>query len=294
MEIRVLQYFLTVSREENITRAAELLHITQPTLSRQLSDLEEELGAKLLVRGKRRTTLTEDGHLLRRRAEQIVALSERTKQEVGTSAQELGGVITIGSAEAEAAQVFAELMKRFCPQYPKVRFDFMSGNADQIKERLDNGLLDIGLLMEPVNFDGYDFIRMPQVERWGVLLRRDDPLAARSALTAEDLEGLPIIISKRAADNGAQSSWFGDRFKTLHVFVTYNLVANAAMLACHGLGYVIAIEGAAANYEQERLCFRPFTPEISSTSAMVWQKGQTFSTAASKFLELAKMLLKHE
>lgn len=296
MEIRVLQYFLTVAREENITRAAELLHITQPTLSRQLTELEEELGTTLLVRGKRRTTLTEDGFLLRRRAEQIVELSEITKQEFGGPEPELSGIVTIGSAEAAAAQVFPELMKQFCPQYPKVRFDFLSGNADQIRERLDRGLVDIGLLMEPVNLESYDFIRLPQVERWGVLMRKDDPLAEKDHLTADDLDGLPIITSKRAYDTGPMTGWFGDEYNKLnaYVFATYNLLGNAAMLAAHGLGYVAAIEGAAGNYDQERLCFRPFYPEVTCSAVLVWQKGQIFSPATTKFLESAKMLLRHD
>ncbi len=175
-----MKYFLTVAREENITRAAEMLHITQPTLSRQLTLLEEELGIQLFVRGKRKTTLT---LLLRRRAEQIVELSEITKQELGGPTQELSGVISIGSAEsAAAAQVLLELMKHFCPQYPKVQFDLLSGNAQQIKERLDKGLIDIGLLIEPVNLENYDFIRLPQLERWGLLMRKDDPLAAKEYL----------------------------------------------------------------------------------------------------------------
>lgn len=256
--------------------------------------LEEELGIQLFVRGKRKTTLTEDGLLLRRRAEQIVELSEITKQELGGPTQELSGVISIGSAEsAAAAQVLPELMKHFCPQYPKVQFDLLSGNAQQIKERLDKGLIDIGLLIEPVNLENYDFIRLPQLERWGLLMRKDDPLAEKEYLTAADLSGLPIIISKRASNNGPLTSWFGDTYKNLNVFVTYNLIANTAMLVYHGLGYAVAIEGVAGSYEQEHLCFRPFYPEVTCTSVLMWQQGQIFSAATAKFLETIKMLLRH-
>ena len=296
MELRLMQYFLTVAREENITRAAELLHITQPTLSRQLTELEEELGERLFERGKRRTVLTDAGMRFRRRAEQMVELAELTRQEFGGPEPELAGVITIGSAETAAAQVFPEIMKQFCPRHPKVHFEFLSGNADQITERLERGLIDIGLLMEPVPLDRYDFIRLPYVERWGVLMRRDDPMAEREYITAADLDGAPIITSKRAYDRGALTGWFGEEYKKLTVFVfsTYNLLGNAAMLATHGLGYVAAIEGAASLYTGEHLCFRPFYPDVTCTAVLVWQKDQRFSPATTKFLEAAKMLLRHD
>lgn len=296
MELRVMEYFLTVAREENITRAAELLHITQPTLSRQLMELEEELGVQLFERGKRRTVLTEAGMRFRRRAEQMTELAALTRQEFGGPDAELSGVITIGSAETAAAQVFPEVMKQFCPQHPKVHFEFLSGNAEQIMERLERGLVDIALLMEPVNLERYDFIRLPYVERWGVLMRKDDPLAGREAVAAADLDGAPIITSKRAYDRGALTGWFGEEYKKLNVFVfaTYNLLGNAAMLARHGLGYVAAIEGAAALYTGEELCFRPFFPEVTCTAALVWQKDQRFSPATTRFLDAIKMLFRHD
>ena len=199
MELRILRYYLTVVREENITRAAEILHITQPTLSRQLAELEAELGARLFERGKRKITLTESGVLLRRRAEELVELADKTEREFSDHGEALTGVISIGSGESAAAAELPRLMKRYSARYPQVRFELHTGVAPAIREKLDRGLLDIGLLIEPVEIEKYDFVRMPQRELWGLMIPLGDPLAQREVITPENVRGLPLIVTPRMA-----------------------------------------------------------------------------------------------
>ena len=186
MEIRVLRYFLAVAREENISRAAEFLHVTQPTLSRQLMDMEEELGAELFIRGKRRITLTEEGMLLRKRASEIIALVDKTEAEFNTSGEIISGDIYIGGGETEAMHIIAKVAKRLQKHDYHVRCHLYSGNADDVTERLDKGLLDFGVLIEPANVKKYDFLRLPGVDIWGLLMRKDSPLAVKKTIAPED------------------------------------------------------------------------------------------------------------
>lgn len=209
MELRVLRYFLMVAREENITRAAGLLHVTQPTLSRQLIQLEEELGVKLFHRNKYRITLTEEGLLLKQRAQEIVALSDKAKQELTKSEGTLSGEIAIGCAEARSFSVLAEQIVAFRKLYPRVRFRIYSATADDVKDRMENGLLDMGLLMEPVDIGRYAFIRMPVRERYGVLVRRDSPLAEKESVRPEDLVGMPLLFGSREGVREEIAGWFG-------------------------------------------------------------------------------------
>lgn len=293
MEIRVLRYFLAVVREENITRAADMLHITQPTLSRQLAELEEELGAPLFVRGKRRITLTDAGMLLRRRAEEIVELADKTEQEFSAPQQELSGLISLGSAVTSSARIWAELLGNFRLRHPRVRFDLLFGNADQIKERVDRGLIDVALLLEPVEFEKYEFLRLGEKEVWGLLARRDDPLAAKGYVTPEDLRGRPLMISKRRMVQHEAAGWFGDGFDKLDIFLTYNLLANAVQMVEAGLGCAITIQGAVSAHGPGETCFLPFVPELTNTSVLAWKKFQSFSPAVTAFLEEIKMLYRH-
>lgn len=294
MELRVLRYFLTVVREENITRAAQVLHITQPALSRQLTALEEELGCQLLVRGKRKVSLTEAGLLLRRRAEELVELADRTEREFAAGGQDLAGEIVIGSAESSAAQLLPRLIEPFLREHPLVRFDLISGNADQVKDQLDQGLLDIGLLLEPVEVEKYEFLRLQQVERWGVLLRADDPLAAKEAVTARDISPLPLLLSRRALVQKELASWFGEDLEQLHILSTYNLIGNAVHFVERGLGCAVTIEGAVSAFDPNRVCFRPFTPALTVRSVLVWKKYQTFSPLLAHFLNHIKVTLRHD
>ena len=294
MEIRVLRYFLAVVREENISKAAQILHITQPTLSRQMSELEEDLGASLFIRGKRKISLTDAGMLLRRRAEEIVALADKTQAEFSVREELLGGCISIGSGEMASSRFLPRLLDSFSRKYPQVQYDIYTGNADSVKERIDQGLIDVALLLEPVEMEKYDFIRLPYREKWGILMRADCPLAQKEGIEARDLVGEPIICTTRAAVQNEIASWFGKYYKELNIFATHNLIGNTAHLVEYGLGVGITIEGSVSIYHNPSLIFKPFVPEFSSTSVLAWKKYQPSSPAVGRFIQEAIMLLEHD
>lgn len=286
MELRVLRYYLTVAREENITRAAEILHITQPTLSRQMAELEDELHTRLFERTNRKITLTESGLLLRRRAEELVALANKIEQDFQNNDDELSGMISIGTGvSAAVSAAIPELLGEYSQNYPQVQFELHTGTAEGIKDKLDKGLLDVGILMEPVEVDKYDFIRLPQKEIWGILMPEDDPLALKEEITPADLQSLPLIVNWRIGEREAKA-WFGGDTGHLKIFCTYDMLDNAVLLVERRLGYAFVIEGALKHIPG--LVFRPLCPEISNTSVMVWKKYQPSSLAVQKFIELAR------
>lgn len=291
MEIRVLRYFLTVVREESITKAAEVLHITQPTLSRQLTQLEEEVGVKLFTRGTRKINLTNEGVLLRRRAEEITELVDKAEKELAIQEEMVEGCISIGCGELASVQVLADLFRSFGQKYPLVNFDLYTANADQVKERMEAGVLDIGLLLEPIDIDKYDFIRLGIKERWVVLMRADDPLAEKEFVTAKDLADLPIIMARRSNVQNELANWFGEYFKKLHILFKSNLSTNGAIMVQNGLGYSLVIEGSTPFWDKEKICSRPLYPELNTTSVLAWKRQQPFSRAAMKFIEHMKCLL---
>lgn len=288
MELRVLRYFLTVVREENISRAAEILHVTQPTLSRQISQLEEELGTQLFIRGKH-LTLTDAGVMLRRRAEEVVQLMDKIEDEFQEQ-EDVAGVITIGSGGQAAAEILAEAMESFRRKYPRVTYNFYTNNADNIKEALDRGLLDFGLLLEPVDISKYDYIRLAKKEQWGVLMRTDHPLAAKEHIVKEDLRGLPLITTNRLSLQREIAGWFGDEFEQLNLFATYNIITNVAMLVANGSACALTIGGAVDLFDAERVAFRPLSPELTMTSVLAWKKFNPVFGAAGKFLEHFKSI----
>ncbi|MDR3595845.1 LysR family transcriptional regulator [Clostridium sp.] len=292
MEIRVLKYFLTVAREESITKGAEILHITQPTLSRQLMQLEEELKVQLFIRGKTKITLTDEGMLLRRRAEEILDLVDKTEMEFSEQDDLISGEIFIGAGETNAMHVLANLIKKFNKEYPQVKYNLYSGNADDIKERIDKGLIDIGLLTEPVNIEKYDFIRLPNKETWGVLMQKDSPLAKKEYIKSEDLANMPIINTKRSIVQNEISNWFGVQYEKLNIIATYNLIYNAAIMVEEGLGYAICFEKLVNINDETNLCFKPFYPKLETGTVIVWKKHQVFSTATAKFIEKIMNALK--
>lgn len=291
MEIRVLRYFLTVVREEGINRAAEVLHITQPTLSRQLSQLEEEVGVKLFHRGARKITLTNEGILLRRRAEEILSLVDRTERELVEQEELVDGRIVIGCGELAAVQVLPEIIESFHEKYPLVTYDIFTGNADLVKEQMEKGLIDIGVLLEPINIEKFDFIRLAGKERWVVLMRPDAPLADREAVSARDLENLPIILPRRTNVQNELTNWLGDSFQTMQVLFTSNLSTNSAIMVQEGLAYSIVIEGSVPFWDKEKIAYRPLCPELTANSVLAWKKQQPFSLAATKFIEHMKCFL---
>ena len=285
MEIRVLRYFLMVAREENITKAANLLHLTQPTLSRQLMQLEEELGVTLFRRSKHRIILTEDGMLLRRRAEEIVSLAEKTRDDLRHKQDHLAGTIAVGSGELQSSRFLTQLIAAFQKENPLVSFRIYSGNSDNIKERIERGLLDIGLLQEPVDIAKYHFVRTPVQEQWGVLVRADAELAAKDRVSPADLAGMPLILPDRENVQNELLNWFGSPAEKLRITATGNLLYNLASLARDSGSCVLTLN-LACHYDGLR--FIPLAPELESGTVLVWKKAQTFSPAVSAFIAYSK------
>lgn len=285
MELRVLKYFLAVAREENITKAAALLHLTQPTLSRQLMQLEEELGVQLFRRSRYHVELTEDGMLLRRRAQELVDLAEKTTREFTLRETELMGEIAIGAGETRSMSFLSRAMVSFREHYPKVTFRMFSANADDVKERLDTGLLDMGLLTEPVDVGRYAFCRMKERDRWGVLVRLDSPLANLNSVTPDDLERVPLIISGRESVQRELASWFGDRWERLQIAASFNLILNAANMVRYGVGTALSFD---LNFSFDDLRFIPLSPTMDTGTVLVWKKDQVLTPAVEAFHQHVK------
>lgn len=292
MELRVLKYFLAVAREGSFTRAANYLHVTQPTLSRQLMDLEYEVGQKLIIRGKHNVTLTKEGILLRKRAEEILSLVNKTEAEFSSIGDDITGDIYIGSGESKAMELIAKIINELKLEHPKIRYHLYSGNADDVTERLDKGLLDFGILIQPVDISKYDSVSLPVKDKWGIIMRKDVPLAKQKVIKREDLLDLSLLCSRQIAGaNQARNKeieWFGEYYDNLNIVATYNLIFNAALMVEEGLGYALAIDGLVNKQEHSKLCFRPFEPKLESGLDIVWKKHQVFSKAAEQFLERVK------
>lgn len=289
MEIRVLRYFLAIAREGSITNAANLLHLTQPTLSRQIHDLEEELGQKLFTRGSHSMILTAEGMILRKRAEEIISMVDKTEAEFNYMENAIGGDIYIGGGETDAVKLVAQIAKQLRESYPCIRYHLYSGNSDDVTERLDKGLLDFGILIQPANITKYDYINIPAKDTWGVVMRKDSPLAERSVIHKEDLLDVPLICSRQAISQEQPGNefaeWFGEDFDKLNIVTTFNLVYNAAIMVDAGIGYAVTIDKIANTSENSSLCFRPLEPRLDSGLNIVWKKYQVFSSAAEIFLE---------
>lgn len=292
MEIRVLKYFLTVAREGNITRASELLHITQPTLSRQLMQLEDELGAALFIRGKRKMILTEEGMILKRRAEEIISLSQKAEMEIGNQNHEISGEISIGCGITEATQMMGLLIKKFSQLHPHVTFHICNGNGDLITEKIDNGLIDIGFVLEPVELEKLNFIHLYVKERYGLLLKKDSSLAHKEFITRDDLMDIPLINSSRAGTQKALSEWYGDGYNQLHFCATSELTTTAAILVKNDIGNAVVIEGSVNEAAGDELKFIPFYPDLLTRSLLVWKKYKSFSLTVTKFIDFASKELK--
>lgn len=291
MEIRVLRYFLAVAREETITGAANYLHMTQPTLSRQIKDLEEELGQKLLVRGSRRVKLTPEGMLFRRRAEEIISMVDKTEAEFNSMENTVSGDIYIGGGETDAIRLIANVIKDIQHSYPDIHYHLYSGNAEDVTERLDKGLLDFGILIQPADLSKYDSIDIPAKDKWGVIMRKDSPLARKTSIRKEDLWNLPLICSRQAIQHGQMgefAKWFGEGLEKADVVSTFNLVYNASIMVDAGIGCAVTIDKLVNTSQFSSLCFRPLEPELESGLNLVWKKYQIFSPAASLFLERLK------
>ena len=288
MELRLLQYFLTVVREENISRAAELLYITQPTLSRGIQRLEEELGAQLFIRG-RRITLTDAGVMLRRRAEEVASLVDRIEAEFEEK-KELAGVISIGTGGFRAFGALPRAMAGFRARWPRVRFRIHTNSSEYIKERIEQGLLDFALLMEPVDVSRFDYIRVTGAERWGLLVPAGSALASRASVSAGDLRGLPLVTADRPSVQSELESRLGISFSELEIFATYNIITSAAEIVASGAACALTIEGVVSLFDPAKVVFVPLEPEISMTAVLAWKKFQPNFGVAGAFLEYFKSM----
>ena len=289
MELRVLRYFLAVAREGSVTGAANFLHVTQPTLSRQIKDLEEELGTKLFVRHSHSVSLTPDGMRLRKRAEEVVDMIEKTEAEFAVKEESVEGDVHIGAGETRVMRHVAEVIHELRKDYPNIHIHLYSGNLEDVTERLDKGLLDFGVRLPPARGVQYRYVHRPEKVVWGVVTRKDSPLAARQAITRQDLLGEPLILSRQAIRRTSAKNefieWFKDDFEKLDVVATLNLVYNAALLAESGVGHVVTLDGLVNTSEHSNLCFRFLEPRLESGLNIVWKKYQVFSPAAEVFLQ---------
>ena len=296
MEMRALENFLAVAREQNITAAAESLHISQPALSTQLKAMETELGKQLLIRGvkgSRKVMLTEEGMILRKRAEEILSLMRRTEEEIAGSNETIAGNVFIGTGETEIVRLFARIAKKLQQKYPDIRYHISSGNAEHVLEYLDKGLIDFGLLFTEIDTQKYEAIPVPIKDTWGVLMRKDSPLAQKETICPKDLWDKPLIVSHQKGDDAYLNQWLGREESELNIVATYNLVFNASLLVDEGLGYALCYDKL-VNTHGSNLCFRPFSPRLDAYGFIVWKKYQVFSKAANLFLQNLRSMLSEE
>ena len=294
MDIRVLRYFLAVAREENISKAAEYLHITQSTLSRQLKELEDELNVSLFTRGKRSITLTDKGMLLRKRAEEITSLMDKTEVEFSNLDNLISGDVYIGGGETLAMKILAEVMTDMSEEYPDVRFHLYSGSADNVMDRIDKGLLEFGVVIEPADIRKYEAMRLPYTDHYGLIMKKDDPLASMDTIPISMLKDIPILVAKRIIDNNYFSEIFGISPEQLDIRATFNLIYNAALLVEHGMGYALTIDKLINVTGDNNLCFVPLEPETTLNLSIIWKRYQMFSGASKEFLDRLKERLKRQ
>lgn len=293
MEIRVLKYFLTVAEIGNITKAANSMHLTQPTLSRQLQDLEKELGQKLFIRGNHNVTLTPEGIILRKRAEEIIELVEKTENEFISIKEEISGDIYIGAGETKSISLISDVMVTLKKDYPKIKFHIVSGDSEDLSEKLDKGLLDFCIFIEPFDVEmypqKYNYLNLGEKDVWGILLRNDDPLAQKKSVEIQDLLNLPLLISRQAIkksfENNPILNWFGNNYDKLNIAGTYNLIYNAAIMTENKIGYTLGLDRLIKDTINSPLCFRPLKPKLEVEVNIAWKKNQIFSRPAKLFLE---------
>lgn len=288
MELRVLHYFLTIAREETILGASKRLHITQPTLSRQMRELEEELGKQLFIRGNRKISLTEDGILLRQRAEEIISLVEKTENDFKVSNNVISGDIYIGGGETESMRLIAKVIHKCNERYPDIKFHIYSGNAQDVADKIEKGLLDFGIFIEPADISKYDFIKLPAFDTWGLLMKKDDPLAAKSFITAEDIKNLPLICSNQIMFQNEIAGWMNQSYDKLNIVATYNLIYNASLLVEEQNGYALCLDKLINTSGTSQLCFRPLEPPLKVGITLGWKKYHIFSQASQYFIKLLR------
>lgn len=287
MELRVLRYFLEVAREENVTHAAQRLHVSQPTLSRQIKALEDELGKKLFTRSNYSIKLTEEGILLRKRAEDILEMADKTLAEFKSLDEINGGDIHIGCAESNGIAHFIRIIKSMQVKYPRIRYHFYSSGTDAVNERLDRSLLDFAIVIQEVDLSKYNYLKMPSLDHWGLIMRKDSPLAEHSCIHLNDLMNIPLILSRQAMRE-EMPRWFGESQDKLNIVATYDLLFNTSVMVREGFGYVLGFDGLVNTGPDSDICFRPLEPTLESPMYIIWKKYQMFTPAASLLLEELK------
>ena len=280
-----MKYFIAVAECGSISKAAEKLFTTQPNLSRQLMKLEEETGQKLLIRGNKKSELTEAGRLLYKRATEITELMDRTQSELRSDGDEVFGTVCIGGGESYAVGLIAKAAKEVSDMFPGIKFDFFSGDTDAVTEKLDKGLIDFGILIEPSNLEKYNSLRLPLTDKWGILMRKDSPLSEKEYITKEDLNGLPLLFSVHSFKKNNVTAWFCKDLDKLNVVATYNLIYNASLMVEQGMGYAVGLKGIINTSGDSTLCFRPFFPILETHLDVAWKKNGELSKASKIFLE---------
>ncbi|MDE5721420.1 MAG: LysR family transcriptional regulator [Clostridia bacterium] len=293
MELRELKYFLAVAREESISKAAASLYVTQPNLSRQMQNLEKEIGQSLFMRGTKKITLTDAGKLLKKRAEEIIDLYNKTESELNAPITDLSGDVYIGGGESYAMQIIAQAAHSVQSEFPKVKFHLFSGDSATVSERLDKGLIDFGIFIEPFDLSEYEYLRLPLCDRWGVLMRKDSPLAEKQYVTPEDLWDKPLIRSRQSIGKNIVSDWFGKNTEELNIVATGNLLYNMSLLVEEGLGYAVCLDKIIRTDGDSRLCFRPLFPELISHLDIAWKKYQVFPKCKELFLKRLRKIIEN-
>lgn len=288
MELRTLRYFLAISQEETISAAAESLHVTQPTLSRQMQELEDELGKTLFIRGKRKILLTEEGMFLRMRAREILSLVDKTEAELVMPEDDVAGEVCIGSGETDTMRIVVRAARKLREAYPRITFRIFSGNGEDVAERLERGIIDFGIFVEPFDLSRFDYVRLPVKETWGLLMKAESPLARQNAIHPEDIVPLPLIMSRQSMVQNMLSGWLGGRKEQLNIVSTYNLLYNASLMVEEGMGYALCLDGIISTSGERPLCFRPLEPKLEAGLSMAWKKYQVFSRSADLFLKYLK------
>lgn len=288
MDIRVLKYFLAVAREQSFSTAAERLFLSQPTLSRQLKELEDELGKTLLVRSNKGVTLTEEGIILRKRAEEIIALMDKTEQEVRQSNDSVSGTVYIGAGETYAIKLIADTAHHLKADYPGIHYSFFSGNGTDVMEKLERGLMDFGLIFGNIDRTRYEAIEIPLHDTWGVLMRQDEPLAKKASLTISDVSGLDLIIPRQPNHSTMLSEMIAEQAPDANIVAEYNLIYNASVMVGEGIGCAIALDRLINVSGDSKLCFRPFDPPMEAVCSFIWKRYSVFTKAAGIFLEQFK------
>lgn len=288
MELRVLEYFLAVAREETISKAAKYLHITQPTLSRQLKELEDEIGKTLFIRGNRKITLTDEGILLRKRAEEILTLVEKTEADLMADSDRISGEITIGGGETQGMRYVIKVIDRINKRYPDIRFHLYSGNATDVMERIDKGLIEFGLVIGDVDLSKYDSMTIPYKDTWGLLMKDDDILSKKESITIDDLKGIPLIVSHQVDIQSLFNHLFHEDSTDLNIRATYNLVYNASLMVEEGCGYCLCLEGLVDTKGSRHLTFVPLATDMKEKIRLIQKKYTVLSKAAAVFINTLK------